>query len=175
MGAWGTTSGRATVSVVAGDGRTTLLLSSRSLPELGAFSCGRRQAYLFDSFCLDEVFFLFGEGILHSMLKATQLVQGTPRLAASQRTWETRQKRVHREVWASCRSGPFARGMSIASSQHVVPSKPKSWSYLASSRGALSAMVASVSVQRLYRMSCVAYLRKLVAEAPCWLMSDGDA
>jgi hypothetical protein len=153
--------------VVAGDGRTTLLLSSRSLPELGAFSEGKWLAYLFDSFCLDEVFFLLGEGILHSMLKATQLVQGTPRLAASQRTWETRQKRVHGEIWASCRIGPFARGMSIVGSQHMVLSKPKTWSYLASSRGALSGIVASVSIQGLYRGSYVAYLRKLVAEAPC--------
>lgn len=31
--------------------------------------------------------FLLGVGILHSMLKATQLVHGTPRLAASHRTW----------------------------------------------------------------------------------------
>jgi len=43
-------------------------------------------AHLFDSFCLEDVFFRLGDGILHSMLKATQLVQGTPRLAASQRT-----------------------------------------------------------------------------------------
>jgi hypothetical protein len=35
---------------------------------------------------LEDVFFRLGDGILHSMLKATQLVQGTPRLAASQRT-----------------------------------------------------------------------------------------
>lgn len=36
----------------------------------------------------DLAFFLrFGVGILHSIEKATQLVQGTPRLAASQRTW----------------------------------------------------------------------------------------
>jgi len=88
------TSGRATVSVLAGEAWTTLLLSSRSLAELGASSEGRRQAYLFDSFCLDDVFFRLGEGILHSILKATQLVQGTPRLAASQRTWKTRQKKV---------------------------------------------------------------------------------
>lgn len=31
-------------------------------------------------------FFRFGAGILHSMANATQLVHGTPRLAASQRT-----------------------------------------------------------------------------------------
>lgn len=33
------------------------------------------------------VFFLFGVGILHSIWKATQLVQGMPREAASQRTF----------------------------------------------------------------------------------------
>jgi hypothetical protein len=118
MGAWGTTSGRATVSVVAGEGWTTLLLSSRSLPELGASWEGGRQAYLLDSFCLDEVFLRLGEGILHSMLKATQLVQGTPRLAASQRTCETRQKRVHGWAGVSCSGGPFARGMSVVGGQH---------------------------------------------------------
>lgn len=32
------------------------------------------------------VFLRFGVGILHSIEKATQLVHGTPRLAASQRT-----------------------------------------------------------------------------------------
>ncbi len=32
------------------------------------------------------LFLRFGVGILHSIEKATQLVQGTPRLAASQRT-----------------------------------------------------------------------------------------
>lgn len=42
---------------------------------------------LSESFCLLPVFFLFGLGILHSILKATQLVHGTPRLAASQRTY----------------------------------------------------------------------------------------
>lgn len=46
-------------------------------------------AYLSDSFAgaaLLWTFFLFGLGIRHSIEKATQLVQGTPRLAASQRT-----------------------------------------------------------------------------------------
>jgi hypothetical protein len=33
------------------------------------------------------VFFRFGVGMRHSMEKAVQFVQGTPRLAASQRTW----------------------------------------------------------------------------------------
>ena len=35
------------------------------------------------------VFFRLGAGILHSIEKATQLVHGTPKLAASQRTWES--------------------------------------------------------------------------------------
>lgn len=39
------------------------------------------------AFAAELVFFLFGVGILHSMLNATQFVQGTPRLAASHRTW----------------------------------------------------------------------------------------
>lgn len=34
----------------------------------------------------EAAFLRFGAGMRHSMLKATQLVQGTPRLAASQRT-----------------------------------------------------------------------------------------
>ena len=42
---------------------------------------------LSDSFPFFCAFFLFGVGILHSMENATQLVQGTPKLAASQRTW----------------------------------------------------------------------------------------
>lgn len=35
---------------------------------------------------VDVALFLFGAGIRHSMEKATQLVHGTPREAASQRT-----------------------------------------------------------------------------------------
>ena len=80
------TSERAGVSTVAGEVWTMLLLSSRSLPKLGASSRGRWSAYLFESFCLEDVFLRLGDGILHSMLKATQFVHGTPRLAASQRT-----------------------------------------------------------------------------------------
>lgn len=44
-------------------------------------------AYLSESRDLPCAFFLFGVGILHSMENATQLVHGTPRLAASHRTW----------------------------------------------------------------------------------------
>ena len=43
--------------------------------------------YLSESLAFPCVFFLLGVGILHSMEKATQLVHGTPKLAASQRTW----------------------------------------------------------------------------------------
>ena len=47
-----------------------------------------RQPYLSESFALPAaVFFRFGVGILHSMENATQFVHGTPRLAASQRTY----------------------------------------------------------------------------------------
>lgn len=73
------------MSLVAGEGWTMLLLSSRSL---------------LDSFCLEDVFFRLGEGILHSILKATQLVQGTPRLAASQRTFRAWQ--VSQALEARC-------------------------------------------------------------------------
>jgi hypothetical protein len=46
--------------------------------------------YLSSSFALELlVFFLLGTGILHSIAKATQFVHGTPREAASQRTWRT--------------------------------------------------------------------------------------
>jgi hypothetical protein len=45
---------------------------------------------LFVSFDLVWFFLRFGVGILHSMEKATQLVQGTPKLAASQRTCSRR-------------------------------------------------------------------------------------
>lgn len=48
----------------------------------------RGHAYLSESFALPvAVFFLFGAGILHSIEKATQLVHGTPKLAASHRTY----------------------------------------------------------------------------------------
>ena len=45
--------------------------------------------YLSESLVVEAVwvFFLFGVGILHSIWNATQLVQGTPREAASQRTF----------------------------------------------------------------------------------------
>ena len=45
-----------------------------------------KETHLSESFDFDCAFFLFGAGILHSMENATQLVHGTPRLAASQRT-----------------------------------------------------------------------------------------
>ena len=46
----------------------------------------RNAAHLSVSFALVWVFFRFGVGMRHSMEKAVQLVQGTPRLAASHRT-----------------------------------------------------------------------------------------
>jgi hypothetical protein len=67
-------------------------------------------AYLSDSF-LPDVFFLLGVGILQSMEKATQLVQGTPRLAASHRTYRNREHgcdRCFRMVWIA----PSARDTS---------------------------------------------------------------
>src|SRR5262249_44736498 len=50
----------------------------------------RLATYLLPSFDFVWFFFRFGVGILHSMEKATQLVQGTPRLAASHRTCRRR-------------------------------------------------------------------------------------
>lgn len=47
---------------------------------------GGLSPYRLSSLALEEVFLRLGVGILHSMEKATQLVHGTPRLAASQRT-----------------------------------------------------------------------------------------
>jgi hypothetical protein len=47
-------------------------------------------AYLSESLAFPaavDVFFRFGVGILHSIEKATQLVHGTPKLAASHRTY----------------------------------------------------------------------------------------
>lgn len=48
-----------------------------------------RVMYLSESLVVEAVcvFFLLGVGILHSIWKATQLVQGMPREAASQRTF----------------------------------------------------------------------------------------
>lgn len=49
---------------------------------------GRKtETYPLVSFDLVWFFLRFGVGILHSIEKATQLVHGTPRLAASQRTY----------------------------------------------------------------------------------------
>ena len=46
-----------------------------------------RWPYLSESLPLPDVFFRLGVGILHSMLKATQFVHGTPSEAASHRTY----------------------------------------------------------------------------------------
>ena len=90
-----------------------------------------------------------GEGILHSMLKATQLVQGTPRLAASQRTWETRQKGIHGWGRDMLFKRTFREWHVCCRGSACFCPRLHSWSYLASSRGALSEMVASVLVQRI--------------------------
>lgn len=61
------------------------------------------------------VFFLLGGGIMHSIEKATQLVHGTPRLAASHRTF---QFSIKVTVWPWYWRGwevldsPFVHGMS---------------------------------------------------------------
>ena len=47
----------------------------------------KSRSCLSESFDFPCVFFLLGVGILHSMEKATQFVHGTPKLAASHRTW----------------------------------------------------------------------------------------
>lgn len=67
-------------------------------------------AYLSDSF-LPDVFFLLGVGILQSIEKATQLVQGTPRLAASHRTCKNREYGCDRYSRMG-RIAPFARDTS---------------------------------------------------------------
>lgn len=71
------------------NGVCSITISSQSASILRARRCDRfaRKAHLSESFAFPCAFFLFGAGILHSMEKATQLVHGTPRLAASQRTY----------------------------------------------------------------------------------------
>jgi hypothetical protein len=67
-------------------------------------------AYLSDSF-FPDVFLRFGVGILQSIEKATQLVHGTPRLAASHRTCEESKygrKRYFEMKWIA----PFAHDTS---------------------------------------------------------------
>lgn len=75
--------------------------------------------YLSESLVVEAVwvFFLLGVGILHSIWKATQLVQGMPREAASQRTFLLLNKYCqsvvylnasnHADHWCCCpRPGP---------------------------------------------------------------------
>lgn len=83
--------------------RSACLLSSRSC----------RATHPSESFLLD-VFFRLGEGILHSMPKAVQFVQGTPRLAASQRTCSALVS-FHCAVSRSGTGGyePFEHGRSV--------------------------------------------------------------
>lgn len=66
-----------------------------------------RESYLSESFALPvTVFFLFGVGILHSIENATQLVHGTPKLAASHRTYLHKSINItassHRAMTESC-------------------------------------------------------------------------
>ena len=49
--------------------------------------CKGCDSYLSESLDLLAVFFRLGAGILHSIAKAVQLVHGTPKLAASHRTF----------------------------------------------------------------------------------------
>ena len=71
------------------NGFCSITVSSRSVTILRTYWCDwvTRKAHLSESFAFPCAFFLFGAGILHSMEKATQLVHGTPRLAASHRTY----------------------------------------------------------------------------------------
>lgn len=57
--------------------------------------------YLSESLVVEAVwvFFLLGVGILHSIWKATQLVQGMPREAASQRTFLLFEKKCQSVVF----------------------------------------------------------------------------
>lgn len=50
-----------------------------------------------DGAALACAFFRFGCGMRHSIWKATQLVHGTPRFAASQRTCRSRCEHPHHE------------------------------------------------------------------------------
>lgn len=61
------------------------------------------------------VFFRLGVGMRHSMAKAVQLVQGTPKLAASQRTWGGWVSRCGRALRAGNGGNePFVHGTSVA-------------------------------------------------------------
>lgn len=67
-------------------------------------------AYLSDSF-FPDVFLRFGVGILQSIEKATQLVHGTPRLAASHRTCK-QSKYGRKRYFDVGRTAPFAHDTS---------------------------------------------------------------
>lgn len=70
-----------------------------------------RRTYLSDSF-FPDVFLRFGVGILQSIEKATQLVHGTPRLAASHRTCEEN-KYDRKRLFDVRRIAPFAHDTSV--------------------------------------------------------------
>lgn len=67
--------------------RTTSVAAVRAGGPSAKILQNSRRPYSLSSFFPPTIFFLLGVGILQSMEKATQLVQGTPRLAASQRTY----------------------------------------------------------------------------------------
>jgi hypothetical protein len=71
------------------------------------------------------VFLRFGVGILHSMEKATQLVHGTPRLAASHRTCTRVNHDAMRRSWQRKESSPFSHGRSIRRFEGPVSSDPR--------------------------------------------------
>lgn len=68
------------------------------------------------SFLPVPVFLRFGEGIRHSMPKAVQLVHGTPKLAASQRTYDGESTQTYATMLVSVlgQHSPYVRDMSDA-------------------------------------------------------------
>ena len=142
--------GEARTGVVrTGGGISPLSLEDRLAP----IAESRWKSYLSDSLIFVAVFFLFGLGILHSMLKATQFVHGTPRLAASQRTLRAWQVCLV-SVWG----GRDAPGKVII--------------HLASSGSTLSIAMESV-IARLIAAAWGTYLLKPVDETPCACWSPG--
>lgn len=93
-------------------------------------------SYLPVSF-LADVFFLLGAGILHSIENATQLVHGTPRLAASHRTWFSIS--LINLVWHIGARIPSGRGMSSSElvASNCVARPAGCGTYFTSSRCAL--------------------------------------
>lgn len=84
--------------VVEGDRSVPAYDSACSLHSCQPNPCIAQITNLSDSF-LPDVFLRLGVGILHSIWKATQFVHGTPRLAASHRTWCCQSDRQS-EAWS---------------------------------------------------------------------------